>query len=182
MITRFILVEASLLAVAWILAWLLGIPLSHLWHMDTSGVLMGCSSTLPVISLFFWLAQSRAASCVALRELIQQQLLPHLRGATFLQVLLLSMVAGLAEEVLFRGVIEVGLARSLGPWLAMVLSAILFGLCHALTPVYFLLATGMGLYLSLVWMASGQLISLIITHALYDLIALWWYLRQSQAD
>ena len=38
----------------------------------------------------------------------------------------------------------------------------------------------MGLYLSLVWMASGQLISPIITHAAYDLLALGWYVRQQR--
>ena len=106
--------------------------------------------------------------------------MPLLGEVTFFQIILLSALAGMGEEVLFRGVIEGGLTSIVGRWPAMMIAALLFGLCHALTPLYFFLATMMGLYLSLVWMASGQLISPIITHAAYDLLALGWYVRQQR--
>ena len=36
MVTRLILFEASLLLVAWLLAWMMDLPLRPLWQMDVS--------------------------------------------------------------------------------------------------------------------------------------------------
>ena len=49
-------------------------------------------------------------------------------------------LAPCAEEVLFRGVVYPGLRNALGPWLAVALSAVLFGLA-ALPVVFTLLRT-----------------------------------------
>jgi len=180
MVTRLILFEGSLLLVAWLLAWMMNLPLRPLWQMDAVGVGIGWTSTLPPAALFFWMIQSSWEPFAALRRVVQEQLMPLLGEVSFFQIILLSALAGIGEEVLFRGVIEGGLTSTVGRWPAMMIAALLFGLCHALTPLYFFLATMMGLYLSLVWMASDQLISPIITHAAYDLLALGWYVRQQR--
>ena len=50
------------------------------------------------------------------------------------EVLLVSIVAGFGEEILFRGVVFRVLEESLGSLLALILSAALFGLMHAGNP------------------------------------------------
>ena len=54
------------------------------------------------------------------------------------------MTAGIGEELLFRGVVQALLERWLGPWIALGVASILFGLVHALTPTYALLAAFAG--------------------------------------
>ena len=62
-------------------------------------------------------------------------------------------------------------------WVALVGSAILFGVLHAMTPSYAVLATGMGIYLGLVFVFTDNLLSAVVAHALYDFVALVWITR-----
>ncbi len=82
-------------------------------------------------------------------------------------------MAGLSEEVLFRGVIqaEVGL----------VAAAVLFGLCHPLGVGYVAYAVVLGLYLGLVAKATDGLVAPVMVHALYDVVGLWYITRRWRA-
>ncbi len=80
----------------------------------------------------------------------------------------ISVFAGLAEELLFRGVIQVKLG--------IVGASIIFGLLHFLTPAYFIIATLMGFYLGFLFQYYDSLLIPIQLHFIYDLGALI-YLR-----
>ena len=56
--------------------------------------------------------------------------------------------------------------------LALLLASLLFGLAHAITRTYVVLATVFGIYLGWLWTASGNLLVPIVAHALYDFVAL----------
>jgi membrane protease YdiL (CAAX protease family) len=169
--------ELTLLLVAWIVSWLFSIPLWGNGGWDKIGIIVGLTSILPMLSLFFWLLQSKWEPCQEIRQMMDEAVLPIFKGFSILQIASLSIVAGISEEVLFRAIIQGGLQSATGIPIAIAISAILFGICHALTKFYFILATIMGIYLSLVWMSTSQLLSPIITHAVYDFIVLVWYLR-----
>jgi membrane protease YdiL (CAAX protease family) len=62
-------------------------------------------------------------------------------------------------------------------WPALVVSSVLFGLLHPITPTYAVLAGLIGAYLGGVWLANGNLLVVVIVHALYDFIALIYLLR-----
>jgi membrane protease YdiL (CAAX protease family) len=91
---------------------------------------------------------------------------------------------------MFRGLVQAGLARlmsgaqlagvPIGPWIALVLASLVFGLFHWLSSTYALLATLAGLYFGLVLMATGSLWPSIVAHGLYDFVALWYLLRPNQ--
>ena len=53
----------------------------------------------------------------------------------------------------------------------------LFGLMHFITPTYAVLATLMGAYLGLVWQWTGNLLAVVLMHALYDFLVLLYLLR-----
>lgn len=169
--------ELTLLLVAWILSWLFSIPLWGEGIWNWYGMIVGITSTLPMLSLFFWLLQSKWEPCREIRKIMDDAVLPIFKDFSIFQIALLSFAAGISEEVLFRAIIQGGLQSILGIPIAITLSAFLFGICHALTRFYLVLATIMGVYLSIVWMSTGQLLSPIVTHAVYDFIVLIWYLR-----
>ena len=60
---------------------------------------------------------------------------------------------------------------------ALVLASGLFGACHLLTWTYAILAALIGAYLGLLWIWTGNLLTPMITHAVYDFAALVYFLR-----
>lgn len=104
------------------------------------------------------------------------------RGRGIGAVVVLSALAGLGEELLFRGVLQAWLAGVSGPWSAVVLGGLAFGLAHYLSPAYFVLATCMGLYLGALYQLTGNLLLPVLVHALYDAFAIVYLLRWRERD
>jgi membrane protease YdiL (CAAX protease family) len=80
--------------------------------------------------------------------------------------------------MLFRGVVQGRLARWLGPWQGLAAASLLFGLLHPISLTYVLLAAAFGAYLGWFWMTTDNLLAVIVTHALYDFLALVYLLRR----
>ena len=78
---------------------------------------------------------------------------------------MLSCAAGIAEELFFRGMIQ----SFAGLWW----TALIFGLLHALTPAYFVIATAIGLYFGYLYEVTGNLLIPMVSHAAYDIFALY---------
>lgn len=89
----------------------------------------------------------------------------------------LSVLAGVGEELLFRGAAQGWLIQHTGPWTAVIAASVLFGLVHYVSFTYFLVATGLGLVLGTGYQLSGSLGLVILWHALYDMLALYCLLR-----
>ncbi|MFP4323752.1 MAG: type II CAAX prenyl endopeptidase Rce1 family protein [Anaerolineales bacterium] len=78
-----------------------------------------------------------------------------------------GLLAGIPEEILFRGAIQ--------PGLGLLLTALLFGLLHAITPLYVVYASLAGLGLGALAAWRGDLWAATAAHAAYD-AALFWLL------
>ena len=111
--------------------------------------------------------------------LVVEQLGPLLALRSPAELVLLALIAGLAEEILFRGVVQAGLARVLPDWAAVLVAGAAFGLAHFITPAYALLAGLAGVYLGALFWLGGTLIVPIVAHALYDIVALSYVARLS---
>jgi CAAX protease family protein len=57
-------------------------------------------------------------------------------------------------------------------WLALTLGAIAFGLAHWISTAYAVVAAIVGLYLGALYLFADNLLAPIVTHALYDFVAL----------
>jgi uncharacterized protein len=103
------------------------------------------------------------------------------RGTSILQLAVISLAAGLGEELLFRGLAQAGLEKLIGgewgPLVALIAASALFGICHWLNTTYAILAMLAGVYFGLLLMLSGSLWTPIVAHAAYDFIALVYLLR-----
>ena len=141
MFGKAIIFELILLLFAWLVAWLFSIPLWGEDKWNWLGFALGITSTLPMLSMFFWLLQSKWEPNRKISQMMDEAVLPLFKDFTILQIALLSIAAGISEEVLFRAVIQGGLQSALGMPIAVAISALLFGVCHALTKFYFVLAT-----------------------------------------
>jgi membrane protease YdiL (CAAX protease family) len=167
------LFEGSLLIVAIILGWIADInPLADI-HFSESSVFYGIAGTVPLFVLFLILQKIDASSVVAIRRILLETLAPGLARCNWADLLILSVIAGVSEEVLFRGVVQPWIEASWGLHAGLVWSSVLFGLVHAITPLYALLATLVSVYLGLAldYGDGRNLLTPIIIHGLYDFLA-----------
>lgn len=88
-----------------------------------------------------------------------------IRSLQIYDIVLISLAAGIAEEIFFRGLMQ-GL-------IGIVAASVIFGFLHALTMTYFLIATVIGVYLGIIYELSGNLLPSIIIHTLYDIVAIY---------
>jgi sodium transport system permease protein len=78
-------------------------------------------------------------------------------------LVLVALLPAVAEEVTFRGVVLAGLRRSGSRWIAVVGSALVFGLFH-INPYHVVAAFGVGLLLGWVALESGSLLPGVLIH------------------
>jgi membrane protease YdiL (CAAX protease family) len=107
-----------------------------------------------------------------IRRITDEIIRPLFASCTLLELALLSLMAGVGEEMLFRGFLQRALAQWWGVWLGVAVANVLFGLVHCITPTYAVLATLIGAYLSGWWLATGNLLVVMVAHGLYDFVAL----------
>lgn len=166
------LFEGGLALLAFAIGWVVGIsPLATL-RFEWSAVMWGVLGTLPMLLLFVVSFRSEFAPLKTIRAILIQVLGPPLARCRWYDLILLAAMAGLGEELLFRGVLQ--------PWFGgwgytfgLIASNVIFGLAHAVTITYAVLAGGIGVYLGLIQDAPGEpnLLIPIITHAVYDWLA-----------
>ena len=87
------------------------------------------------------------------------------------------LVAPLAEELLFRGLLYRLARRTWGAWPAAVVSSLVFGLIHG-EPWYLFGLIGLGLILAYLYEATGSLLAPVIAHALHNAVSLYLMLDQ----
>ena len=108
-------------------------------------------------------------------------LVPLFRDCRLAELAIIATLAGIGEEMLFRGVIQAAAAQEIGGqrgvWLGLLLASVLFGLLHPITPTYAILAGLIGLYLGGLWLASGNLLTPVVAHGAYDFLALVYLVK-----
>ena len=165
--------EGSLILVAVVLGWVADIdPFADLYFSENA-VIYGLFGTLPLMLMFMTLQHMSHTPVKKIRQLLFETLGPTLHRYNWADLFILAAIAGVSEEVLFRGVIQPWMENSWGMTAGLIASNILFGLVHAITPLYALLATAVGIYLGLFLDYGGErnLLTPIVIHSAYDFLA-----------
>jgi uncharacterized protein len=171
------MVEVFVAASAAALAWLLGTPLLSDFHWDLRAAAWGVAGTVPLLGVFGWMLQSTCRPFVEISVFLEQSVRPVLAHWSWAQLAVISILAGVCEELFFRSVLQGGLTGVIGTVPALLISSALFGVLHMVTRTYAVLAGLVGIYLGVLWLASGNLLTPILVHALYDFAALMWLQR-----
>ncbi len=168
--------EGGLVFVAALLGWLLGeAPLPKIaWTPPALAIGLGAS--LPPLVALAVFVHYPIWPWAGLVRVVDQLLAPLFRACTVTELAMISVLAGLGEEMLFRGVLQDALARWIdgphGIWIALAAVSVVFGVLHWLTPFYALMAGLIGAYLGWLWIATGNLLVPVAAHAAYDFVAL----------
>jgi len=174
-------VEGGLVLAAIVLGWLVGSPPLAQLEWNLWGVVIGIAAAVPMVAGLVLVTRFPMGPFADLDRLVRRFLLPLFRSCTLVDLALIAALAGLGEEMLFRGVVQTGIERASGsPWLAVAGASVLFGLAHPITRTYAVLAGLIGVYLGWLFLATGNLLTPIVTHAAYDFVALVYLLREGE--
>lgn len=174
-----ILFEGGLAVLALVLGFLFRLPLIDELQVDARAWTWGLLGTLPLILAYFVLKYLPWESLREVDRLVRIFFRRYMAGSGIVRTALVAALAGLGEELLFRGLLQkggqelisfFGLDGDALPWTAGVILAVslLFGLAHAATKTYFILAFLVSIYFGILYSLSGNLFVPVLVHALYD--------------
>ncbi len=178
-LTAMVLTAALLLSVSAVWAWLgsvAGIPLQVSWLALGQGILVGLGLTGLSAGVYrLWPAYRRAA---------EHYMRLVLTPLAWPDMILLGVLPGLAEEVLFRGVALAALGVT--P-LSVGLTSLIFGILHILDRrfwPYGVWATVIGVLMALSFIVTHNLGVAIVAHTLTNIIAgcSWKYSSQTKLN
>lgn len=138
---------------------------------------LGTLAALPLLLVFAWTLRSKLGILTRHRAMLDSIIPGLLGGWRVWQLGAISLCAGICEEALFRGAMQASLAARIGLPASLILVSLLFGAAHFVSWTYGILATLMGIYLGLLFAWSGNLLTPIVAHAVYDFLALLYYLK-----
>jgi membrane protease YdiL (CAAX protease family) len=164
-------VQGGVLLLAFLIGWGLGLDPLTLVHWDERSFVFGVLAVLPMLGLYSFSPGLRKLAIDALGE--------SLSLCRWYDLVVLAALAGVGEELLFRGVIDSGLSR-INPWMALIVSNIAFGLLHAMSRNYFLATTVIGLAMHFLANTTGErnLLAPMVAHGVYDYIAFHLLIRE----
>jgi membrane protease YdiL (CAAX protease family) len=173
--------EGALLVLALGVGRLVGVPALETLRLSAGGLAWGLVATLPLLGALWWFMRSRWAPLVKIRREMDRAVSALFAGCSVAQLGLVALAAGVGEEVLFRGLLQPGIAGVAGTTTGLLVASVVFGLCHLVTPAYAVLAALLGGYLGWLAIAADNLLAPITAHAAYDFIALLYWRRTRRA-
>lgn len=168
-----LLVEGGLAVAALLFAYWLGPELFGDFSWNRQDVLIGCLGAVPPLILILLMDRFPFGPFKHISDISDRFLRPLLANCKWPDYFLLAFLAGFCEELLFRGWMQPYFTTWLPLWGSVLVTGIIFGLCHLITPAYFIIATLISIYLSCLYIWSGNLLVPMLTHGVYDLVALF---------
>lgn len=170
------LFEGGLAVLAVCIGWALGRPPLTTFRFNSVDLGWGALATLPPLGLLWLCMKAPWRPFAKIMQVLDETFVPLFRQCRVLELAVIALLAGLGEEMIFRGIVQDWAADKMGgPYgagVGLAVAAVIFGLLHGITPAYAIMAGGIGLYLGAIWLATGNLLVPITTHALYDFLAL----------
>ena len=193
-VLNMIIFEGSLALLGAFLALLCGLDLSKAFYTPDSETLfkqitLGIALAAAMGVIFTVMDYIPWSKLKQVSEKTRKIINESLKDSSRFNRFLVCFVAGVGEEILFRGFIFItifefwpwGLEFNMNIIAAVAISSILFGLGHFVTLLYFIITGLMGATFCLVFLWTGSLIAPVIAHALYDFYAMEMALRENNA-
>lgn len=151
--------------------WLLDIPVATGGLSAPGYLLWGVAGGVLTYGALLALSVTDLLSSDSLQRHIRD-LHRFVRSQPWPVLIALAVLAGVGEELLFRGVVQGWVATHLGVVTGVVAGAVLFGLAHAMSMSYFLVATALGAIFGMVYAITDSLQLVMVWHAVYDLVVI----------
>jgi uncharacterized protein len=175
------LFEGGLAIFALSMGWLTGIQPMDSYHWSWRQLAWGVVAVIPPLLLFGGCLYLPWRPFRRIKRIMNWSILPLFRSCGLFEIAVISFLAGLGEEMLFRPIVQNGLAEWIGPHygpaIGLLAATVIFGMLHPISYMYAVLAGIIGLYLGIIWLYTDNLLVPITTHALYDFLAIVYLLK-----
>lgn len=149
----------------------LGLSTRH-WLFDSLRGLVAVLAVIPVCLGVLWLSEWVFAHFGILPKThIMLTLLPEMETPWKILIILSAVpLTALAEEIMYRGLLQSMLRRYVGPWPTILIASAIFGLMHANQPQAIPALIVLGIVLGYNYERTGRLWAPIIIHGLFNLV------------
>jgi uncharacterized protein len=182
MIVFAVFFEGGLAPLSLFLGWLLHHPPLDRFTWSARHVLWGVVAAIPMILMFLAIMRWPIGPLLRVRKFWDLEVGPLLAQSSWSEMALVSIAAGVGEEMLFRGVLQATFTSWFGVQWGLAASSVLFGLLHPISIPYAVMTCILGFYLGAVSIYSGNLLTVMVVHALYDFGVLAYLVRLRSSD
>jgi len=173
-----VLAEGALFFLA--LPWFLSVRSSYVILFDLTALTYGLVTAAFLLLLSYLLDTQKFS---ALEDFRDNVVLPLCRNLTIQDAIIIALASGVAEELLFRGLIQEELNALFGFGVSLVLTNLIFAYVHIIgsvkryLPLLFVYL-GAGAVFSLVTELTQNLLPAMIAHALFNFTSILWMKRK----
>ena len=169
--------ELSLGVIAWIAGFFTPEWAGASVHWDVTSFATGLAAVVPMFVLFIWMLRSSTAVLQTTRRTLEIRIRPLFEKWSIIELAIISTLAGICEELFFRELIQGTLTGFVGPHTAVLVASLVFGAFHLINAEYAIVTGLVGIYFGELWIVSGNLLAPIVTHGVYDFLALVYFLK-----
>jgi len=137
--------------------------------------------SLPMFGILYFAIRTVWEPLSQLRQEIEEKIVPIFASCKIIDLAIIALLAGVGEELFFRGWLQGALTNRLGVLFGILIASAIFGFAHYLSTVYAIYAGLIGLYLGVIYQISGNLYIVMLIHAVYDFIALVYLVRAGRS-
>ncbi|MDG2186355.1 MAG: type II CAAX endopeptidase family protein [Mariniblastus sp.] len=143
----------------------------------------GAIATIPLCGYLAFFHYCPLRALKALKEVVTNDLAPLFQRLSLVEFALIALLAGLCEELLFRWALQGGITElvggEVGVYCGILISALIFGLCHWINHAYGITTFVMGVYFGLLMDWSGTFLVPAVAHFLFDFVALIYIAKRA---
>lgn len=172
-----VFVEVGLAPFSLVVGWLVGHPPLATFVWSARDALYGAAAALPLIAAFLAMFRWPVGPLAKVKEFCEEEIVPMFNESYWSELALISLSAGVGEEMIYRGVLQATLMDWLGVGWGLVLTSAIFGVLHPSSFSYIIVMGVLGSYLGGLWILNGNLLTVMVTHAVYLLVVLGYLIR-----
>ncbi len=166
-----IYVQGGILILGIVLSFLFKIELLQILNFNLSAIIVGSIAGTTLALIIAAVYKSRFKIFKKLQKDLTKTL-KVMSGFNFFQILLISFIAGLTEEIFFRGFLQQVIEINFGLVTALIISGILFGVMHYISNVYTVYIFFVSAVFGLIFVFTENLWGAIFAHFLFDLVGI----------
>ena len=170
-------IEGGLGLFALALGWLIDLPAHEGARFTVRAGVDALLATLVLLVFFQLVLRFPIQPFLRIRVFLEDTVRPMFLHCSIKDMFFVAMLAGVGEELLFRGLLQRLFSGWWGWEMGVLGSNILFGLAHLITPMYSVITFCIGLFLSWTFIATDNLAVPVLIHWFYDFFALVIFLR-----
>lgn len=171
--------QAGIVVLGLILLWLFDIPVATDGLTVPAYLAWGTAAGVLTYGALLLLSLTDLLSSDTLQKHLQD-LHWFVRSQSWPVLIGLAVLAGVGEELLFRGVIQGWVSEYLGRVVGILAGGVIFGLAHALSRAYFTVAAALGMVFGVAYAITDSIQLVMVWHAVYDLVVIFILRRYPQ--